>query len=401
MANSNYAIEKERRTMAAAWTAKLLDRAYGSSQRNKRIKVLINPRSGVGSASKWYFRDIEPIFDAARCVVDVEKTLYKGHATKIAESIDIHAFDVIACCSGDGLPHEVFNGLGLRPDAVEALLKVAIVQLPCGSGNGMSWSLNGTGSPSVSALCTIKGLVMPLDLASITQGDRRTLSFLSQAFGIVAESDLGTENLRWMGGARFAWGFLMRLLLQTVYPCNLALKVDIADKPSIKEHYRNELGNRTPATSRRAASPSTQGLPPLRYGSVNDPLPSEWEMVPYDNLGSFYAGNMPYMAAGAPVFPAALPNDGSFDLVSINGDMSRTSVFQSLLAIGKGAIFDVPHVNMTKISGYRLIPKKEKAGYISVDGENLPFEPFQVEVHRGLGTVLSKSGHLYEGKGIA
>lgn len=63
-------------------------------------------------------------------------------------------------------------------------------------------------------------------------------------------------------------------------------------------------------------------------------------------------------------------------------------------------IFDVPYVNVKKISGYRLTPKGRKARYISVDGEKVPFEPFQVESQKGLGTVLSKSGYRHEGKGV-
>ena len=58
----------------------------------------------------------------------------------------------------------------------------------------------------------------------------------------------------------------------------------------------------------------------------------------------------------------------------------------------------MPEVNIRKATAYRLIPR-ENQGYISVDGENVPFEAFQVEVHKGLGTVLSKSGHLYEAEG--
>lgn len=396
----NYAVEKASRGSALVWIAKLLDRAYGASQRNKRIKVLINPFGGAGKAAKWYGRDIEPIFAAARCEVDLEKTHYQGHAVEIAEKLDISAFDVIASCSGDGLPHEVFNGLGKKENAVEALSKVAVVQLPCGTGNAMSWNLNGTGSTSVAALCIVKGLKTPLDLISITQGDRRTLSFLSQSVGIVAESDLGTDNIRWMGSARFTYGFLVRLLGKTLYPCDLAVKVEIGDKPSIKGHYREELANKASLEERRAEY-LTEGRPPLRYGSIKDDLPSDWNLLPYDNLGNFYAGNMAYMAADTNFFPAALPSDGCLDLVTIDGDISRMSAIQCLLAVDKGTFFDIPHVTVRKISGYRIIPKGQKDGYISIDGEKVPFEPFQAEVHRGLGTVLSKSGHIYEAKGIA
>ena len=34
------------------------------------------------------------------------------------------------------------------------------------------------------------------------------MSFMSQAIGLMADIDLGTETLRWMGDARFMLGFL-------------------------------------------------------------------------------------------------------------------------------------------------------------------------------------------------
>ena len=39
---------------AARWTAELLDHSYGSSQRKKRMKILLNPRGGKGRAVKIY-----------------------------------------------------------------------------------------------------------------------------------------------------------------------------------------------------------------------------------------------------------------------------------------------------------------------------------------------------------
>src|ERR1700750_517969 len=50
---------------APLWLASLLNRAYGKSQRNKRIKVIINPFSGRGSAVKIFTKAIAPIFEAA------------------------------------------------------------------------------------------------------------------------------------------------------------------------------------------------------------------------------------------------------------------------------------------------------------------------------------------------
>ena len=398
----NYFVEKPQHSYASSWVARLLERAYGESQRRKRIKVLINPFGGKGSAQKWYLQDIEPIFAAARCDVDVERTLYQGHAVEIAERLNTDSYDVIASCSGDGLPHEVFNGLGKKKDAMKALSEVAVVQLPCGTGNAMSLNLNGTDSTSMAALCIVKGIRTPIDLTSITQGERRTLSFLSQSVGIVAEVDCGTEHLRWMGSARFTYGFLIRLLRKTVYPCELAVKVEISNKAQIKEHYRQEFKNHSSIDDRRGISRFTSsGLPPLAYGTVASALPSSFTPIPSNKLGNFYAGNMALMAPGANFFPATIPSDGHLDLVTIDGDISRTSAIQSFLAVESGNFFDMPHVNYRKISGYRITPKEQKVGYISIDGERVPFEGFQAEVHRGLGTVLSRNGHFYETNGMS
>lgn len=377
--------------------------------------------------------------------MDVERTTHQGHAVEIAEKLDINAFDVLASASGDGLPHECINGLARKPNAAEALRKVAVVQLPCGTGNAMSWNLTGTGECSTAALCIVKGVRTPLDLVSITQGDKRTLSFLSQSLGIVAESDLGTENMRWMGDARFTFGFLVRLLGKTLYPCDFALKIEMEDKQEIKRHFAQQIAKRAtqaPISKADLDGPldasTNLGLPPLKYGTVNEPLPTDgsWTpLTPYPNLGNFYCGNMTMMAADAPFFPAALPSDGLLDLVTIDGDIGRMKSLDLLLSVPKGAFFDKECVRYRKVSAVRVVPRfgslatraadneqrqnklgkvldrmgvagngrnaSGKTGYFSVDGEKMPFEPFQIEVHRGLGTVLSRRVGVYEAIGPA
>lgn len=49
---------------------------------------------------------------------------------------------------------------------------------------------------------------MKSDLFSITQNGNKTYSFMSQALGLMADLDIGTENLRWMGDTRFLVGLL-------------------------------------------------------------------------------------------------------------------------------------------------------------------------------------------------
>lgn len=49
---------------------------------------------------------------------------------------------------------------------------------------------------------------MNVDVFSVTQGGKRSISFMSQSLGLMADLDIGTENLRWMGDARFVFGFI-------------------------------------------------------------------------------------------------------------------------------------------------------------------------------------------------
>ena len=387
--------EVEASDLAPKWIDRLLDRAYGLAKRRKRIKLLINPFGGTGKAQKLYTSYIEPIFAAARCEVDVERTQYSGHAVDIAERLDIEAYDLLASASGDGLPHECFNGLGRKSNAAEALRKLAVVQLPCGSGNALSWNLNGTGDCGIAALEIVKGVRTSLDLVSVTQGEKRTLSFLSSALGVVAESDLGTDNIRWMGDARFTYGILTRLISETIYPIEYSVKEDIVDKEDIKRHWLSSLSSAPPDRDLEPSALEGQGLPELKYGTINDPLPSTWtSMTDYPNMGNFYAGNLCIVTADTPFFPAALPSDGLIDLVTVDGDVGRKKSVEMLLNVPKGRFMDMEGVRYRKVSGLRVVPKfggKDK-GYYSVDGEKFPFEPFQLEVHRGLGTTLGKMG---------
>ncbi|KAK6958485.1 hypothetical protein Daesc_001286 [Daldinia eschscholtzii] len=303
----SYALDDTAPTVVDAWVGTLLDQAYGTAQRKKRAKVLVNPHAGPGGADKTWENDVKPLFEAARMSLDVVRTKFSGEAIEICEKLDINAYDVLIPCSGDGLPYECINGLGKRPDARKALHQIAIAHIPCGSGNAMSCNLNGTYRPSFAALAIIKGVRMPMDLMSVTQGDRRMLSFLSQSVGIIAECDLGTENLRWLGAARFNVGLIQRIFSKKLYPCDISMKVEIPEKADIKAHYKRERNGCDHTTRRenggaREASlagestssdvDSGEGLPPLRFGTVNDKIPDDWETASYDKLGNFYCGNV-------------------------------------------------------------------------------------------------------------
>lgn len=117
---------------------------------------------------------------------------------------------------------------------------------------------------------------------------------------------------------------------------------------------------------------------------------------------------MAYMAPDANFFAAALANDGLLDLITTDGDISPLKSVGLQLAVDSGRFFDSPLVRYRKVSAYRVTPRASSSsnqegkggggGYISIDGEAIPFGPFQAEVHRGLGLTLSKRG-VFEAPG--
>lgn len=284
-------------TTAQKWAETLLGHAYGRAERQRRAKVLINPHAGPGGAVNLWEREVKPLFEAARMTLDVVITSRGGEGGEICEALDIDAFDVVIVCSGDGLAYEVFNGFGKRPDARTALQKVAVAHIPCGSGNAMSLNLNASPHAGPSALAVIKGIRTTIDMMSVTYGSERSLSFLSQSVGIIAECDLGTEHMRWLGAKRFDVGVVQRIFSKKVYPCDIAVKVELANKNQIKAHYkRNHHGAEQPHGTFERKTDVGEGLPPLRFGTINDPVPEDWERSTYDKLGNFYCGNVSFLS---------------------------------------------------------------------------------------------------------
>ncbi|KAI1260510.1 sphingoid long chain base kinase-like protein [Xylariaceae sp. FL1019] len=390
-----YSLNDERASQVAqAWSDRLLSLSYGKAQRQRRAKVLINPHAGPGHAVSIWENEVRPMFLHARMTIDETRTTRQGEGTDICENLDIDAYDMVVVVSGDGLAHEVLNGFAKRPDARRALKQVALAHIPAGSGNALSLNLNGSHRPGPCALAVIKGVTTDVDLMSVTQGDRRLLSFLSQSVGIIAECDLGTENLRWLGAKRFDVGVAYRIFNKRVYPCDVAVRTEIRDKAEITAHYRRvQRGESKVANVEESAGGEAgDGLPVLRFGTVNDEVPADWDKFSLDTMGSFYCGNMAWMAPNANFFPAALANDGLMDVVTNNGDIPRMEYINLMTDIEKGRFYDNTRVTYRKIVAYRFTPRNQEDGYISIDGERIPFEPFQVEVHPGLATMISKSG---------
>ena len=79
------------------------------------------------------------------------------------------------------------------------------------------------------------------------------------------------------------------------------------------------------------------------------------------------------------------------DVVTVDAKVGRMTALKLLTSAENGSHYDMQCVKYQKVIGYRLVPRA-KSGCISIDGESIPFEPFQAEVHRGLGRILTRNG---------
>ena len=283
------------------WISSVLAKAYGRSTPRKRAYVLVNPFSGTKKARSQWQGSIKQIFQAARWDLTVVHTESSGHAIELVRDLDINSYDVVMACSGDGVVHEIFNGLAKRADARRAFAQLPIAHVPCGTGNSLSKALYGVREPTIAALEIIKGIGIPFDVASITQrgddgGVVRTVSFDGLAFGLVGEIEPSTEHLRWMGELRYRYGYVKKVLMKQAYPCDIAFKVEAHGRQEVTELYARERSLAEQPNWSGITEDSTSvnelGLPPLKWGTIEDDIPGEWESVKWDNMGMLWTGSV-------------------------------------------------------------------------------------------------------------
>lgn len=107
--------------------------------------------------------------------------------------MDLDEIDSLVVVSGDGVLHEVINGLLSRPDWDRAR-KTSIGIVPAGSGNAIAASL-GTTNSFVATLAVVRGETSKLDIFSLSQLNKpRIYSMLSFGWGMMADADIESDK---------------------------------------------------------------------------------------------------------------------------------------------------------------------------------------------------------------
>lgn len=197
----------------------------------RRLLVIVNPFAGTGSAKKMLHKEVVPTLKEAGLDYDVLLTERANHAREViaAEPDIARRWRGVIIVSGDGVIHEVMNGIFDRPDWKQVFQSVPLGVVPGGSGNGLSRSLihaqnepfDGKGAVS-SVMNVARGKIIPLDLfhmdtsgTDVVDGPVNELphriGFLHISWGIIADVDIESEKIRGLGALRFTIYGLLRI----------------------------------------------------------------------------------------------------------------------------------------------------------------------------------------------
>ncbi|OTF70303.1 sphingosine kinase 1-like protein [Euroglyphus maynei] len=279
----------------------------------------------------------------------------------------VGSYSAIVTLSGDGLLFDVINGFVYsleQSTIIPKKIPVPISIIPGGSGNGLACSLNSIFSDDgqtmfnkliESTLHTIKGQPTPMDLVRITTTTNQIYySFLSFGWGLMADIDIESERLRFLGEPRFTIWSLYR---------SFALK-----------RYRGRLSY----LHKDSVCQDIQ--------SINEPVSNEWTTI-NDEFILVYGAYQKYLSSVVKFAPDSQLDDETIYLLYIFGTVSSCQVIEFLLALEDGTHTKLPFVHFIPCKAFRLTPESND-DIMTIDGEQIPCSTIQAEIMPKAASIL-------------
>jgi diacylglycerol kinase (ATP) len=293
--------------------------------------VVINPHSAGGATGRRW-REVEPLLRAALGELEVQRTLGRRDAERIARDAVRAGVQRLVVAGGDGTASEVVSGLLAAGVASEAQVGV----LPMGTGRDLPRTL-GIPSELPAAIEALgRGTTRRIDAARVRYHDRQgaersVWSINVTSFGLSGLTvELVGRAPRFLGGT---FAFLCGAL--------------------------GSIARYRPAAVRILAD--------------GDPV-YEGRVV----LAA--AANGRYFGGGMQIAPDAAPDDGALDLVVIR-ELSKPSLLRALPSLYRGTHVAHPAVSVTRATRIEALAcDPAERVFIDVDGEGLGTLPLTVEL---------------------
>jgi diacylglycerol kinase family enzyme len=247
----------------------------------------------------------------------------------------------------------------------------------------------------------------------------RMYQFLSLSWGIIADIDIESEKLRFLGASRFDVYGLIRALQLRKYQGKLSFLPSSPNKQS-NQMWRSSLSrlSQRPTGAGFATgliqSPSESGgdetineqdqfgpaSPPVLVSKLvpfDAPVPSTWRTIE----GVFtllWITNTTHQSMGVSSTPKdkGFHDDGVFTITLVR-DVSPLDMVNVLLSLdGKGSWHALKTVETFTCSAFRLEPTPKKSetspGHVSLDGEDVAYTSVQAEIHDSFLKVFGAPG---------
>ena len=266
--------------------------------------TLITQRGGHAQERMSKRRSSKTIEENANSKINTEKDDDADTINTDLECKDITEYDAIIAMGGDGILFEIFQGIHARSDEGQIMSKMKFGILACGTFNGLvksilHWSQDADYDHMESMLHICKGDTFTLDVAKYQvlskdtlQPRKSYLSFLSFAWGLIADCDFESECLRWLGHLRSdLWAVYRGMICRRQYRARFSY------------------------------------LPPNKAGSggegqvvmpkLGKPLPDGWVTFDEEEFLVFWVCNTSHAAHNMFTCPVAKMNDGLFHVLIV------------------------------------------------------------------------------------
>ncbi|XXQ39558.1 sphingosine kinase [Plasmodiophora brassicae] len=331
-----------------------------------RVLVLLNPLGGGGRAKRVWESVVKGTLHRAAIEFDLVETARAGHARDLMSSLaNLLEYAGLVVISGDGMLHEIVNGLFDRCSGNEGRMRMMcdtlpILMIPAGTMNGLSSSL-GNPTPADALLhllqCesarSVDAYAVRSRATNVTRLDVHCVSA-----GIVADHD----------------ELLERRLRSLPQWARVALAPAIVI--GLNRSYAGRLYLR-PAPSQEGV-----GLKDAFALDADDQGRPDWRMI--DDRFVLLSVFNTHRASHDMIFaPAALPDDGAVYVVVVRAGISRITMVRLFLAFETGRHIEFDEIEIYRVTAAEYRPR-EPGGVMNVSGETLPSGDTDITVVPGL-----------------
>jgi sphingosine kinase len=334
-----------------------------------RVLVVVNNAAGKGDAARSVKAVLAPVLRDAGLEVDVRLTECAGHGADLADEGAAAGVVAVVSVGGDGTLHEVLNGLLRTPLRQGGYPVLGVV--PCGSGNAVAESL-GLHSVLDAALNIVHGLrsrlTVPLTLMQYgrimqrrlsdpaLESTRASLAVGGLQWGLIADADLGTEKLRWMGNMRFDVGGLAGIVSGRTRYARIRLRIHRAAQAEVDKRLERSGGGARGRALERAG---------------------DQDVIIDGRFVTVVAWNCRYQSRTTAMTPYARLDEPCFDVVLVReGTMSRIGMLRTMLKLGSGTdafLRQSDGFEVYKVT--RICFEQLDGDFMSIDGEAVPVVP--------------------------